>query len=140
MQPRPPSLAFSVIAIALLPTGAASAADLSCAGLVPPGLSLVCAGFEPNWAIELTCDGAMAANYTDAFSGAITVTAGDVSVLSQKPWRIETSHPVAGTIARTPAGCIDESNRIDLLPGNVSGFMLACSSREERSDEAQAFQ
>ncbi|WP_223477243.1 hypothetical protein [Oricola indica] len=88
------------------------AADLSCNGLVAPGQSLVCAGFEPNWAIELKCDGALTSNFTDAFSGNIAVTAGSVAILAEDPWQFETSHPVAGTIAYTPAGCMDESDRI----------------------------
>ena len=108
MRIRQPSLSIALLPLAF----SAHAADLSCAGLVPQGASLVCAGFEPNWAIELKCDGDLTSNFTDAFTGTISVTPGEVSVVSRNPWQIETSHPVTGTIAYTPAGCTDESDRV----------------------------
>ena len=119
MLTRPPlSLALAILPLSLVlaipPLGQAVAdgADFVCGGLVPPGLSLVCAGFEPNWAIELRCDGDLAANFTDAFSGTIAVVPGTAAVLTRDPWKIETSHPVTGTIALTPAGCTDESDLV----------------------------
>ncbi len=36
---------------------------------------------------------------------------GSVTFVTQNPWKLETSHPVTGTIAYTPAGCQDESDR-----------------------------
>ncbi len=108
MRIRPLNPAFAFLAF----TAAAQAADLSCDGLVPQGASLVCAGFEPNWAIELKCDGALESNFTDAFSGNITVIPGDITVLTRSPWQFETSPPVTGSIAYTPAGCTDESDRV----------------------------
>ena len=91
-----------------------NAADLSCNGLVPSGQKMICAGFEPNWAVELVCSGAqMDANLIDAFSGdGISTTPGSVTFLSENPWTISTSHGVEGTIAYTPAGCQDESDAV----------------------------
>ena len=103
------SLAFS---LALLPALSASAADLSCAGLLAPGQTMTCSGFEPNWALELTCHGEMSSNFVNAFSGdTIQRTPGSVTFATQNPWKLETGHPVTGTIAYTPAGCQDESDR-----------------------------
>ena len=98
----------------LIATGSASAADLSCNGLVAPGQKMICAGFEPNWAVELVCTGpTMTSNFIDAFSGGgITTTPGTVDFLSEDPWTISTSHGVEGTIAYTPAGCQDESDAV----------------------------
>jgi hypothetical protein len=95
------------------PAAPALSADLSCNGLVPEGQSMICSGFEPNWAIQLSCEsGAMQSNFIDAFSGAeITETPGTVTFSSESPWTFETSHPVKGSIAYTPAGCQDESDR-----------------------------
>lgn len=92
----------------------ALAADYACEGLVPAGQKMICSGFEPNWAIELTCNGAtMSATFTDAFSGdGIQTTPGTVTFSSQDPWVLETSHPIRGTIAATPAGCVDESDAV----------------------------
>ncbi|GAB4363619.1 MAG: hypothetical protein Kow0026_28290 [Oricola sp.] len=90
----------------------AAAADLSCNGLLAPGQKMTCAGFEPNWAVELTCNGSMTSNFIDAFSGAgIQTTPGDVTFSSENPWQFETSHPVTGTIAYTPGACQDESDQ-----------------------------
>lgn len=101
--------AFS-ITIAALP---ASAADFTCNGLVPLGQKMICPGFEPNWAVELICDGeTMTSNFIDAFSGDITETPGTVTFLSENPWQFETSHPVTGSIAYTPAGCTDEGDNV----------------------------
>ena len=91
----------------------AFAADFSCNGLVPTGQKMVCAGFEPNWAIELICHGdTMGSNFIDAFSGNITETEGMVVFQSENPWTFETEHPVSGTIAYTPAGCTDEGDNV----------------------------
>ena len=75
---------------------------------------MICSGFEPNWAIKLTCGGAgMTADFIDAFSGAgIQTTPGTVTFSSADPWTFETSHPVKGTIAATPGGCTDESDAV----------------------------
>ena len=101
------------LAFGLLPALPAAAADLSCNGLLAPGQTMICAGFEPNWAVELTCNGSMSSNFIDAFSGdTIQTTPGSVTFNSQNPWQFATSHPVTGTIAYTPAGCTDESDRV----------------------------
>ena len=90
----------------------AAAADLSCNGLLQPGQKMICAGFEPNWALELTCYGDVSSTFVDAFSGAdIQRTPGSVTFLSENPWQLETSHPVTGTIGYTPGDCQDESDR-----------------------------
>ena len=89
------------------------AADLSCNGLIESGQTLICSGFEPNWALELTCDGGMNASFIDAFSGdGIQTTPGSISFATEDPWQLETSHPVTGTIAYTPGGCTDESDAV----------------------------
>lgn len=89
------------------------AADLSCNGLIEPGQKMICSGFEPNWALEITCEGDAASNFIDAFSGdGIQTTPGGISFASENPWQLETSHPVTGSIAYTPAGCQDESDRV----------------------------
>ncbi|WP_244447215.1 hypothetical protein [Hoeflea sp. BAL378] len=109
-----PSLARPLcLALVLAQPAAALAADLSCNGLVEPGQSLICSGFEPNWAIRLSCDGEMAAEFIDAFSGeGIQTTPGGISFASEDPWQFETSHPVTGSIAYTPGGCTDESDAV----------------------------
>jgi len=93
---------------------AAEAADFSCDGLVPLGQRMICPGFEPNWAVELTCaGGTMTSNFIDAFSGdSIITTPGSVSFSSQNPWTFSTSTGVAGSIAYTPAACRDEADQI----------------------------
>lgn len=105
--------AGALVALPLLAAPLA-AADLSCEGLVPLGQRMICPGFEPNWAVELVCSGeTMTANFIDAFSGAdIATTPGTVAFSGQSPWVFETSHPVAGSIAYTPGGCTDESDRV----------------------------
>jgi hypothetical protein len=92
----------------------ALAADYACEGLVPVGERMICSGFEPNWAVELVCNGStMTANFIDAFSGSgVQTTPGTVTFSSQDPWTFETSHPVRGTIAATPGGCTDESDAV----------------------------
>ena len=107
---RPALLAATLSAT----SGSALAADYSCEGLVPAGQRMICSGFEPNWAVELTCNGStMEANFIDAFSGdGIQTTPGTVTFSSQDPWTFETSHPVRGTIAATPGGCTDESDAV----------------------------
>lgn len=107
---RPTLLATTLIAA----SGAALAADYSCENLVPVGERMICSGFEPNWAIELTCNGGtMSSNFIDAFSGSsVQTTPGTVTFSSQDPWTFETSHPVRGTIAATPGGCTDESDTV----------------------------
>ncbi|SOE11854.1 hypothetical protein SAMN05877838_0858 [Hoeflea halophila] len=90
-----------------------SAADLSCNGLLESGQTMICSGFEPNWALELMCDGGMSASFIDAFSGdGIQTTPGSISFATEDPWQLETSHPVTGTIAYTPGGCTDESGAV----------------------------
>jgi hypothetical protein len=91
-----------------------NAADLSCNGLVPLGQKMICAGFEPNWAVELMCDGAaMTSSFVDAFSGSsVTTTPGSVSFSSENPWVFTTGHGIAGSIAYTPEGCQDEGDNI----------------------------
>jgi hypothetical protein len=93
---------------------AAAAADYACENLVPSGETMICSGFEPNWAIKLTCNGgAMSSTFVDAFSGdGIQETPGTVTFSSMDPWTFETSHPVTGTIAATPGGCTDESDAV----------------------------
>ena len=93
---------------------AALAADFACENLVPAGETMICSGFEPNWAIKLTCSGGpMSSTFVDAFSGAgIQETPGAVTFSSINPWTFETSHPVMGTIASTPGGCTDESDAV----------------------------
>lgn len=89
------------------------AADMSCNRLIEPGQRMICSGFEPNWALEITCNGEAASNFIDAFSGdGIQTTPGSISFASEDPWQLETSHPVTGSIAYTPAGCTDESDRV----------------------------
>jgi hypothetical protein len=108
---RPTVLAATLAAV----TGPAIAADYSCeGGLVPAGDRMICSGFEPNWAVELVCNGgSMSANFIDAFSGdSVQTTPGTVTFSSQDPWTFETSHPVRGTIAATPGGCTDESDAV----------------------------
>jgi hypothetical protein len=103
----------TALMLAGLPATAPLAADLSCTGLIVSGQKMICSGFEPNWAIELQCNGGIASStFIDAFSGdSIQSTPGSLTFLSQDPWRIETSHPVTGEIAYTPGGCQDESDR-----------------------------
>lgn len=106
------SLSLALVLAAPLPP-AALAADLSCNGLLETGQTLICSGFEPNWALELSCDGGMNSSFIDAFSGdGIQTTPGSVSFASENPWRLETSHPVRGSIAYTPGGCTDESDAV----------------------------
>ena len=101
------------LALALSQPVASLAADLSCNGLLETGQRMICSGFEPNWALELYCDGGMSASFIDAFSGdTIQTTPGSVSFASENPWQLETSHPVTGTIAYTPGGCTDESDAV----------------------------
>ena len=101
------------LALTLSHTAAPLAADLSCNGLLETGQTMICSGFEPNWALELTCDGNMSASFIDAFSGdGIQTTPGSVSFATQNPWQLETSHPVTGSIAYTPGGCTDESDAV----------------------------
>ncbi len=119
-----PAFLAAAIAAASMP---AHAADFACEGLVPAGKRMICSGFEPNWAIELACDGAtMSASFIDAFSGDdIQTTPGTVTFSSQDPWTLETSHPVRGQIAATPAGCVDESDAVrdfTFTPSSVPGL------------------
>jgi hypothetical protein len=107
---RPTVLAAALAAAPV----SALAADYACEGLVPSGQRLICSGFEPNWAVELTCSGGTTgANFIDAFSGdSVQTTPGTVTFSSADPWTFETSHPVKGTIAATPGGCTDESDAV----------------------------
>lgn len=90
------ALRMSLVAAFLLagaPT-AAEAADFSCDGLVPFGKTMICSGFEPNWAVELVCAGpAMTSTFIDAFSGGgITTMPGTVAFASSNPLSFTTSH------------------------------------------------
>jgi hypothetical protein len=89
----------------------ASAADLSCDGLVVTGQKLVCSSFEPNWSLEFTCGGrTMHATFIDAYSGSsIQTTPGTATFSSQDPWNFTTSHGIAGSIEMSPGGCTAES-------------------------------
>lgn len=107
---RPAGLA---LALMLAHPAPAPAADLSCNGLLETGQTMICSGFEPNWALELKCEGGISANFIDAFSGdGIQTTPGSISFASENPWQLETSHPVSGSIAYTPDGCTDESDAV----------------------------
>ena len=102
-----------VLALAVSQPAASLAADMSCNGLLETGQTLICSGFEPNWALELTCEGGMSANFIDAFSGdSIQTTPGSINFASENPWQLETSHKVTGSIAYTPGGCTDESDAV----------------------------
>jgi hypothetical protein len=106
----PYALALLVLA---MPAGG-QAADFACNGLVPLGQKMICPGFEPNWALELSCAGdTMTANFVDAFSGSgIVSTPGSVAFTSSNPWTLTTSQGVSGSIAYTPAGCRDEGDNV----------------------------
>jgi len=108
---RNPAPAFLCLALAAGPAGAA---DYSCDGLVVAGQTMICSGFEPNWAVRLTCTGStMSSQFIDAFSGSgIQTTPGTVVFSSQDPWNFETSHPVSGSIAATPGACTDEGDNV----------------------------
>lgn len=98
------------------------AADLSCNRLLESGQKMICSGFEPNWALEITCNVEAASNFIDAFSGdGIQTTPGSISFASEDPWQLETSHPVTGSIAYTPNGCTDESDRVSDFTFTPSG-------------------
>ncbi len=108
-----------------------SAADFACERLVPTGQRMICAGFEPNWALTLSCSGtSMRSTFIDAFSGDLTETSGSVAFASRNPWTLSTSHGIAGTIAWTPGSCHDEGDFVHdhtftptAAPG-LSGDML----------------
>ncbi|WP_299860706.1 hypothetical protein [uncultured Hoeflea sp.] len=102
-----------ILLAALVSAPATLAADLSCNSLIEPGQKMICSGFEPNWALEITCNGDVTSNFIDAFSGdGIQTTPGSISFATENPWQLETSHPVTGEIAYTPDGCTDESDRV----------------------------
>ncbi|MCO6407215.1 hypothetical protein [Hoeflea alexandrii] len=106
----PASLALALL---LVHPAASLAADLSCNGLLETGQTMICSGFEPNWALEITCNGEAASNLIDAFSGdGIQTTPGTVTFTTENPWQLETSHPVSGSIAYTPGSCTDESDAV----------------------------
>lgn len=122
-----------MLAAALPSTG--SATDATCEGLVVAGDTLICSGFEPNWAIELTCNGVtMSSNFIDAFSGNdIEETPGTVAFSTRDPWTLSTSHGITGTIALTPGGCTDESDTVrdytftpTAVPGLAGPFFPFC--------------
>ncbi len=104
------TLFFTVSAASGVP---ASAADFSCNGLVPIGNTMICPGYEPNWAVKLSCtEEGMSSAFVDAFSGAdIVETPGRVAIHSENPWGIDTEHGLTGLIAYTPDGCLDASDR-----------------------------
>jgi hypothetical protein len=95
---------------------------------------MICSGFEPNWALEITCNGEAASNFIDAFSGdGIQTTPGSISFASEDPWQLETSHPVTGSIAYTPNGCTDESDAVSATSPSHPPAHRACPSRSFRS-------
>lgn len=104
--PRP---AASVPPSSAEPAAPPTLAD--CKSLVPPGGRMVCAAFEPNWAISLTCGATgLASRFTDAYSGNdIVETPGSVTLSKQDPWVLLTSHGLAGSIASTPGACHDDA-------------------------------
>ncbi len=115
--------------------GPATAADVSCNNLVTSGEALICSGFEPNWAVELSCvGGAMQSSFIDAFSGdGIQTTPGSVDFASEDPWTFETSHGIQGSIASTPGGCTDEGDNVHdftftptAVPGLSGPFFPFC--------------
>ena len=122
------------LTLALSHPVAALAADLACNGLLETGQKMICSGFEPNWALELSCDGGMSSNFIDAFSGdGIQTTPGAITFATEDPWQLETSHPVSGTIAYTPGGCTDESDAVrdftftpTAAPGLTAPFFPFC--------------
>jgi hypothetical protein len=114
---------------------AAGAADIACEGLVPPGKKMICAGFEPNWALELVCAGeGMTSNFIDGYSGStITNTPGSVALTSSNPWTLTASQGIAGSIAYTPAGCHDAGDKVHdftftptAAPGLAGPFFPFC--------------
>jgi hypothetical protein len=120
-------LAAAVSLGAIVAATPTQAADFFCNHLVLSGAKMICPGFEPNWAVELECRGTgMVSNFVDAFSGdGIVTTPGSVSFSNEDPWTFATSHGVAGSIAYTPSGCQDESDRIfnfTLTTTAVPGF------------------
>ncbi|WP_421852849.1 hypothetical protein [Oricola sp.] len=132
-----PALALISLFSIIPPNALADATEDTCNQLIALGKSMVCAGSEPAWALELKCDGGLTANFTDAFSGTIAVISGDVQVNGGNPWQIETSHPLAGTLAATPVGCTDGSDRVyDFtfqpleVPGLAPPFEALCCHLE----------
>ncbi|WP_322989836.1 hypothetical protein [Hoeflea sp.] len=127
-----------VLATLLAQPTASHAADLSCNGLLQSGQKMICSGFEPNWALQLSCDGTMSSTFIDGFSGdTIQSTPGSVNFVSENPWQLETSHPVIGTIAYTPDGCTDESDTVrdftftpTAAPGLSGPFFPFCCRME----------
>lgn len=126
---------FPAILPVLVLAAPTAAADLSCDNLVTAGQPLICSGFEPNWAVELSCDGdTMQSSFIDAFSGNdIQTTPGTVTFTSQDPWVFETSHGISGSIASTPGGCTDESDAVrdytftpTAVPGLSGPFFPFC--------------
>ncbi len=106
-------LAGLALALTAAHPAALMAADMSCNRLLEPGQKMICSGFEPNWALEIICNGEAASNFIDAFSGdGIQTTPGSIGFASEDPWQLATSHPVTGSIAYTPNGCTDESDRV----------------------------
>lgn len=118
------ALFFAVSAASGVP---ASAADFSCNGLVPIGNTMICPGFEPNWAVKLSCtEEGMSSAFVDGFSGPdIVETPGRIAVHSENPWGIDTEHGLTGLIVYTPDGCRDASDRgfdFTFTPNAVPGI------------------
>jgi hypothetical protein len=89
-----------------------AAAASFCNQLVPAGSKMICAGFEPSWALELVCSGSgMTSRFIEAYSDPEITTAGSVTFLSEMPWRFRTSHGLSGTVRSTPGTCYDDSDR-----------------------------
>ncbi len=139
MFAKRPCLTPALVLTTLLAQPTAShAADLSCNGLLQSGQKMICSSFEPNWALQLRCDGTMSSTFIDAFSGdTIQSTPGSVNFVAENPWQLETSHPVKGTIAYTPDGCTDESDTVrdftftpTAAPGLSGPFFPFCCRME----------
>ena len=85
--------------------------DVACTNLVPRGARMICYGFEPDWHLSLECSGATTKSDLvtyDAAIGDYSTSRGTARFLSQNPWEFNTSHGVVGSIASTPAACIDD--------------------------------
>lgn len=85
--------------------------DSACNGLIPSGARMVCSGFEPNWAVVFVCRrSTLSADFVDPVE--LKSAPGTVRFLSQNPWEFNTSHGVVGSIASTPAACIDDDGSV----------------------------
>lgn len=98
-----------------------------CGKLTAPGETLVCDAFEPSWSIAFRCEGSrLTTSFTDFFSSAdLLKTPGTATLQSQDPWSFRTSQGLAGTVAATPGGCLDDGGQtldFTLTPKVVPGL------------------